>query len=740
MWDAVRILWLRRRALANLMVEPRALNRLLLRLRTQAAGHRLPLKATLTALRTIQRQAAPDCFFLCMQLAVHLVSFGIQPDESLAHVVKMGKASDARFRYAIGLAASIAENQKDPASAFKRALDDVWRYKDDHAYLAALSSIEYVYSNVVKAGKKESGGVRYFLEELAPEERRDAAPSSYWLALDAIDYHREKLKKLDARYRQATVDFAMQLAEMNCNVTSWLRRVMPLATEGTLEQYQYSLDRALDEAANITPAGKSSSSEESFSAEILAAIRAKGPSGQFHQNLEVIRRWLPQFDPGAISVLADAAGSLTGEQLQDVLQITGRMTLESGGQLRTLQREIFKNTPVLTASLNASEFAEALRFAMRAGPIRASALLEHGVVAARRAVHTETEFLRNLQVLESFMNDGQDENERLLPIWPLGPQQGVANDWFRDSLLLLRNAGSPQEFLRSLGISAKLAQRLLSARLHSDSFSFLALHRQVSALAEFYDDFSIIEHPALTHEEYEQYGSSTVVDHPAWAEILPAGNRIAPLMLELLSCEQIILRLKKRSWSWRACRGEQAQETALERITRVRSFLPVAVEPLIRGGIVQPGPGISVYLVGSYPWAAAPNDVDLFVIEAGDGPWRYFPQQELRARGYRLFPGEVPFSLQVAGSQTILNALRLGSNATPNLRTRCVLLSGSVLLAGLDLLASFTPTNEQLTELSEELRRDKERADWPELKGDVRLIQAKKEGRVSEIKAINSFS
>ena len=324
---------------------------------------------------------------------------------------------------------------------------------------------------------------------------------------------------------------------------------------------------------------------------------------------------------------------------------------------------------------------------------------------------------------------------------------------------------STAEIETDLEVFERLITRLNEQRVLGDIAGGLtALVKQAIALKKCYEDFEVVLHHAITRdEEYTDpyYGTSSIrthIDYPQWIELIPSGRRLTPIGLAMLDREHIERLLENRSWTYRDEASPSNRERAIERSVHWRSYLPVFIDQLMRQGILDPiAPVISVYLIGSYPWIADPNDLDLFLVVEGARDARYFSAAELINRGVaqpEFFahpttqsllqrPTHVPplrlgISVEVIGHETLLRASRgeAVKHAAVLARRYC-LLYGSVLLAGNDLFKSNVPPAILFRDLHSDLLRDMKRADWPELAGDASRITAKKAWRKREADALS---
>ena len=302
----------------------------------------------------------------------------------------------------------------------------------------------------------------------------------------------------------------------------------------------------------------------------------------------------------------------------------------------------------------------------------------------------------------------------------------------------------PEEFPYALDVAARLAGSRMDPHTQP---GIVPLTRQALALMRQYDGYRPYHHSAITESiSFDQFiGESrhevTATKYPAWIEMLPMGARIAPFPLEIVESQALEAQLLSRSWLWRFYADEAAKERAKERIADLRIFLPEILDPLFRQGVLEADDRIkSVYLIGSYPWVAGPNDVNLFLVMEGEGEARLSTSEGLTAYGVRLPEQFTNLSLERAGYENLIRADR-GEQVSHAgwMASRYHLLFGSVLLAGSDLFGMTRVSHEALGRILDALLADYARADWPELEGNLQKIAMKKRWREAEASALAQF-
>jgi hypothetical protein len=412
------------------------------------------------------------------------------------------------------------------------------------------------------------------------------------------------------------------------------------------------------------------------------------------------------------------------------------------------------------AGLNSRQFRAGLEMAGRLAESEVSpaSALKHGLPAAARACATTEDFDSSLQSLEAFLLS-------------LAKHPAIHDRSFGDGMQASLVAQTRTEFEAGLEIFGALIARL-TERHHPINIAPgpAELARQAVALSKCYEDFEIVLHEAITseHEYSDPYYSprtETRVDHPQWLEMLPSGRRLAPLPLAMLDGERIKEMLDKRSWLWRAGSVPSEREKVVEKVVHWRSYLPVFLDRLMRQGIIDPATPLSaVYLIGSYPWIEAPNDIDLFIVVKGARGVAYLSPSALADKGVRLPempPPQEPvqqttqrqaavgdqtqraplgISVEMVGQETLLGAGR-GEPVrhAEALAKRYALLYGSVLLCGNDLFQTAPVPLNLLRQLHQDLLSNLERADWPELSGNDVKIAHKKTWRKREADALAKF-
>jgi hypothetical protein len=256
-------------------------------------------------------------------------------------------------------------------------------------------------------------------------------------------------------------------------------------------------------------------------------------------------------------------------------------------------------------------------------------------------------------------------------------------------------ASSPDDFDARLAVLKRIAIALENQKLAANiSPGIGALIEQAMHLLYSYEDFALVLHPALTTTEetytdsyYGTTTSNTVVDRPEWLEVRPAGERTRPLTLALADLRDLRLRLEMRSWLWQHAVGNVDRERALERCATLRAFLFSLLDRLMRAGLLDADAHVeSVFVIGSYPWVAQPNDIDLFIVVRGEQDVIERPAAAVSAHDVRVTGLLAPPAIEVVGRDTLLAAARGAPvRYARALVQRLALLHASPLLAGDDL-------------------------------------------------------
>lgn len=325
---------------------------------------------------------------------------------------------------------------------------------------------------------------------------------------------------------------------------------------------------------------------------------------------------------------------------------------------------------------------------------------------------------------------------------------------FQDTLLIVAQASTtPDAFQLNIGILKGLVTHLIEAGINlSGIVSRLAeLTMQAIAIKQHYEDFEPTFHREIAHEKFEDYylgGQThyTVIDHPSWVELRPIGRRTVKMSLPMVKRILLEKLLAQRSWLWQfphdlVTQERVRQERALERITTFYTFLPSILDRLTRHGVIGSTAKLrSAYLIGSYAWVVSPNDIDLFLLLDGKSDVVLLTDEVLKKLGVQIPEMRVPMAVEMVGYETLLAASR--GESIPNrkrLAFRHTLLYGSVLLAGHDLFKDTPARLEALENLWQDLDTDRQRADWPKLKGDRVKIAQKEAWRQIEADALAMF-
>jgi hypothetical protein len=316
----------------------------------------------------------------------------------------------------------------------------------------------------------------------------------------------------------------------------------------------------------------------------------------------------------------------------------------------------------------------------------------------------------------------------------------------RQGVLAAANALDWQGYLDVLHIFELLLKRIREAGgTPNTSPGLTELSRQALSYARDYTDFTVILHPAVTHDEsYDSYygtSYSTVVDEPERLEIRPAGERRVTMSLAPRGSAEIESGLARRSWLWKNLAGPAERKRVIERSAAVREQLGTIVDGLMRSHVLVPEQRIlAVYLIGSYAWSQHPNDLDLFVLLEGRHDVAHFDRTRSGALNIEVSGSVVPLDVEVVGWDTLLDAVR-GKDVrhADVLAQRYGLLYGSVLLAGQDIHENVSLPRANLESLWAKMLTNASDAEWPELAGDPEKVQAKRAWRLYEAEALGRF-
>lgn len=491
------------------------------------------------------------------------------------------------------------------------------------------------------------------------------------------------------------------------------------------------------------------------------------PAPDLQALLETIEQILGgQRRPDAAAILAAlgrALPALPGSRLRSILDLTQRM-LAAG----TNPVEVLDGLPAL-AALDEPRFAAAVDFAgrMKARGLSPAPALRQGVLTATNVTDWQG-YLDSLDVALRLVENKIDP----LPLLQLGiPLVATISDfraalrvmeqhlvrsaswssawfsWRSHGLQVAHGSRTPDELENALRVFELLVDHIgQCGGSPSTSPGLAELSRQALSLVREYSDFTIILHPAVTHDEesYDSYygtSSSTVVDEPEWLELKAAGDRRIAVSVEPRSSAQIEALLAERSWLWKSLASPMERARVLERSAAVRGQLDLMVDRMMRSNILKLGQRIAaIYLIGSYAWSEQPEDLDLFVLVEGGGDVARFTGARLEAHGFELPGSEVPLDIEVVGWETLLDSVRgMDVRHAGALAQRYILLYGSVLLAGRDLHESVKVPSAELESLRTQILANGRRAEWPELAGDPEKVEAKRAWRLHEAEALSRF-
>lgn len=464
-----------------------------------------------------------------------------------------------------------------------------------------------------------------------------------------------------------------------------------------------------------------------------------------------------------ISALGRASSVLTAEKLRAVLDLTERMLdadMDPAG--------VLSETTAL-ARLDDRQFVAAIDLGARmvAAGLAPGLALRQGIPAVAQSCEW-SDYVESIDAALRLVERKVDPTPLLqfgAPVANMMEDKAAARRVVEQHLVRAANWSSTWSSCRHHGVQAVLEFRpsldlefalqvfeCLVDRIqksHGDpgtSPGLAQLARQAMALASDYEDFTVSYRPAITHQEeqsdsYFGSSSSTVVDEPARLELAPAGERRVPIAIALRSSDEVETLLAERSWLWRHLATAHARERALDRAAGVRAQLGTIVDGMIRSRILESGHALAAaYLIGSYPWVDRPADIDMFFVVEGRRDVTRVVGAGLAATGFNAGCLPAPLDIEVAGWETLLDAVRgADGGRAQDLRHRHTLLHGSLLLAGRDLHEHAGVSAAALLRLREHIIENSRRADWPELAGNSPRIEAKREWRRREAEALKCF-
>ena len=552
----------------------------------------------------------------------------------------------------------------------------------------------------------------------------------------------------------ASLECANRLVEKKIHPASMLLYGIPAASSARKSAAEFQVNlRSLEQFVVAV-----SELDSDKCRRVLMSLGQRGLSSeQFRISLECATRLaISEVDLGSFfeaGLKAGLAAATMPEEIRANFEAMERTALQLPTARRHRFTEILRTIPHV--NLNSQQFCAGLETATRLEEqdVASSVLLKYGLPRVVRVSTTPEDFTTNLRTLEAF----------LVRIAKL---RSITDDSFGEALHAALQGRSTAEVETNLEVFERLITRINEHRVSGDIAGGLAaLVKQAIALRKCYEDFEVVLHHAITsNAEYTDpyYGTSsrTHIEYPQWFELIPSGRRLTPIGLALLDRGHIERLLESRSWAYRDEEIPRNRERAIERSVHWRSYLPVFMDQLMRQGILDPvTPVVSAYLIGSYPWIADPNDLDLFLVVEGERDARYFSAAELIHKGVALPeffvhpttqslvqrnahvpPLRIGISVEVIGYESLLRASRGEAvRHSAVLARRYCLLFGSVLLAGDDLFQSKVPPAELFRELHEDLLKDMKKANWPELAGDARRTAAKKAWRKREAKALSKL-
>lgn len=464
----------------------------------------------------------------------------------------------------------------------------------------------------------------------------------------------------------------------------------------------------------------------------------------------------------AVNSLGRACTSIEGHRLQTTIDLTAKLAEEGGDP-----------TPVLTlvpalAGLDDPKYEAAMDLARQM--VRCSLLPDPAFAPSLSSAATSLDWPGYLSVIDTALRLAAAKIEptpllqRGAPIAARMEDIGSALSIIEHYLLrtgawnagwlparaegLQAASGAPStmELEAGLRVFERLVEKIQAAGGSAGTAPGLAdLSRRALATLGEYDDFNIVLHAAVTHEEEQTdsyYGTSssyTVEDEPARLELVAAGQRRGPLSIELREPAEIEARLRQRSWLWR--QNHEWRGRTLERIALLRGQLDSIVDRMRRCGILATTESVAaIYLIGSYAWVDEPHDVDLFFVLRSYCDVKRLTGAQLAATGFEA-PAEIgALDLELVGQKTLLDSFK-GCDVRHQaaLSHRYVLLYGSVLLAGQDIHRDVRISRQALEALRNHLVENSQKAEWPELAGDQGKIAAKRAWRLREADALEEF-
>ena len=742
---------------------------------------------------------------LGLDLAIRLAERAISPVTLLkSGLVAAAESLDStQFYAAIDFAMRLADSKINPSDALQYAVPTA--AKNTSAASEFQANLEALERFIIHSGGNHFPNVLKGLPALAA-----LAPVLFRVGLEAascfaereldpsklFDSIRAAAMALPEDRLRASLDLTMHFAKKKIDLSSILKSdIAEAAKTVSLSEFLASLEAVSHLAEKrIQP-------DAMLRYGIPAAASARTSPADFQANLSVLERFVIRAGErnhsmyrGVLTSLS--AATLTPEQFRISLEFATRLASDKSNvagvvekglcaalsagltpsdarinldaleqfMIRISEHKKYRIDDLLPlipqTGLTSTQFCAGLEVSARlaANDVDPAPLLRHGLRAAVTACKGLGDFEINLGTLEESLSR-------------LGKLQVSRDQSFGDGLQTALNSSTRADFESGLKNFEALVMRLAERKFAADTAPGLAeLTRQANVLRQCYEDFELVLHEAIT-SEYESYDSyygtsstETRVDHPQWIELLPGGRRRLPLSLAMLTGDRIERLLKQRSWLWRYESDDSNREKVIERVVHWRAYLPLFIDRLMRQGVLDPATKLhSIHLFGSYPWVAAPNDLDLFLVVSGASDVVHFTGPVLKDRGVH-FPellfhaptrqsrryqdwsnAQIPelpggISIEIVGHETLLKASR-GETVLHGdvLAKRYAILYGSVLLGGDDLFRSVNAPVEWLREVRQELLDDRERAGWPELAGDKNKIDAKRSWRKREADALEKF-
>lgn len=548
-------------------------------------------------------------------------------------------------------------------------------------------------------------------------------------------------KALSAEQFLAGLNLARHLSEHGINPSHTLQAGLPATVEAlTAEQLLVGLDLARRLCEN----GIDPSDTMQY---VLPSIVKINPSlEEFQTNLLALEKLiiclhsLQWYNSGmVIREFLNALKALTTERFLAALDLPRRLCENGIHPYATVNYGL----PAAAQALTAEQFFAALELAIRLSEngICPSDTLRYGIPTIAKVGCDPETFQANLLPLERLViclhSSKIDPSDTLQYGLPAIVQIDPTPEAFQANLHALE---------RLVIRLNKLPRNILNNFTSKDFFKLtqlaIVLYRQ-------YEDFEAIQHDAVVHNEDDEenaYGVmqiKTIIDYPSWVELRPTGPRKTEFSLTATEENDLETMLAERSWMWRYrfANDDVTRARFRHRIAELRPIIPTLLDRLIRQGVLEATAHLmSVYLLGSYPWAKKPNDIDLVIIVQGQHDVTSVGPNRLTRMGVQTDELPLPLEIDIVGHETLLQAYRGEPipNAEP-LAIRYAFLYGSVLLAGADLFEDAPIRLEALENILDRLCDDRIKASWPNLKEDRNKIAEKTQWRQTEEKALIRF-